>query len=367
MRCIAGAPSRYNKAVSTQPDDRYFVNALVDGFFLGFASLIAFLWFRYAVPGYSPLQVNEHAITLSIVLGWFGSWPHFSATAWRLYESRELRRRHPLTAWLAPLLALFTVAACFVWPVSIAPYVLKLFALWSPWHFSLQTFGLTLIYARRAGFAVPAAAKRCLLVFFIASFLVQYSEAEASLSTAYMLSIAYPQFRLPHVTPLICQGVMWAALAASVFFLYPSARAARRFPWIVALAVATQYLWFVHGARDLSFQLLLPLFHGLQYLLVAWALELGQRTAGGASTVRKALVSGRWFTLNLLIGATLFYAIPRALGAAGFDHTFSTLMLLAGVSLHHYFVDGVLWKLRREGDSSLLFRNAFAAAPGRPA
>lgn len=342
-----------------RPDDLYFVNAYVDAFFVGLASFACFLWFRYAVGGYSTLQVNENAIYLATVLGWIGSWPHFSATAWRLYGSREHVRAYPLTAWLAPALALLAGAACFVYPVSFAPFFIKLFVLWSPWHFSLQAFGITLIYARRAGVAVPSGAKRALACFFVSSFLVQYSEAENALSHSYLYAISYPQLRLPAFTPLACKAVMFASLAAAAWGLWPSVKAAGRLPLILVLPVLTQYLWFVHGARDLSFQLLLPLFHGLQYLLIAFALELRVRalTHPSPSFAASVKAGGKWMAANFAAGALLFAGLPWLLARAGFDLAFATLVILAAVSVHHYFVDGVIWKLGREAGASPLFGN----------
>lgn len=344
-------------------NDLYFVNAYVDGFFVGFASLAAFAWFRWASPGYSTLQVNESAIFLATTLAWIGSWPHFSATAWRLYGDKEATRAYPLTAWLAPFLVALAALACFLYPVSFAPFFLKLFILWSPWHFSLQTFGILMIYSRRARLAVNPAARRALASFFISSFLVQYSEAESSLRTGFMYAISYPQLQLPAFMPLACKAVMYASLAAAAFFLYPSLRAARRVPLFLLLPIATQYLWFVHGARDLSFQLLLPLFHGLQYLLIALALELRAKGAREASpSFRASMKAGAtWMGGNFAVGAALFAGVPWLLARAGIEASFATLVILAAVSVHHYFVDGVIWKIRREGDSSPLFGNVARA------
>jgi hypothetical protein len=348
--------------VSRAPDDLYFVSPLVDALFVGGASLLCFLYFRLTLSGYGAGQVSEQALWLAAALSWVGNWPHFSATSWRLYESRANLARYRLTAWLVPLLTAAATAACFVFPVSFAPYFVKLFVLWSPYHFSAQALGLTLIYARRANLGVSPLARRALTVFFVSSFLVQYSETETSLGTAFLYAMAYPQLHLPAWTPLACKIVMYAAAAVLAYELLPRLRAADRFPWIVLLPVATQYLWFVHGRHDFSFQLLVPFFHALQYLLVAWSVEMH----GGRSRARPWFGSARWLALNVVGGGFLFFGLPRLLAGRGFGLEFSILVVAAGVSLHHYFVDGVIWKLQRESRESPLFRNvawAFGRAP----
>lgn len=326
------------------------MNLWIDALFLGVASILCFAFYRYLAPGYSTLQVSNSAIFLASALGWFGSWPHFSATIWRLYESEKTRQAYFLSATLIPALVLFATAACFYYPVSFAPYFLKLFILWSPYHFSSQTFGLTLVYSRRAGLTVSKLTRRALAVFFVSSFLVQYTQAEISLKTAFMYAISYPQFPLPSITPLACQIIMYAALAVLAVEFIPQFRARKSVPWIVVLPLFTQYLWFVHGSYDISFQLLLPLFHGIQYLLIAWSLEMHR----AKQPLRGSLL---WFGANFACGALLFFGVPRLLAFAGWDLQFSTLIILAAVSIHHYFIDGVIWKLHRAESRSPLFRN----------
>jgi len=338
--------------VREQPNDLYFVSPIVDSLFVGVASILCFLFYRLTSSGYSGLQLDQRVILIAATLAWVGSWPHFSATAWRLYETKERVARFPLTALLLPVLFALAALACFIYPVSFAPTFLKLFILWSPWHFSLQTFGITLIYARRAGIDISPAAKKALGLFFVSSFLVQYTEVERSMSVGFMYALFYPQLDLPaFITPL-ASGAMYASLAFAGWSIFPTFRS-RGLPWIFLLPILTQYLWFVHGAKVLSFQLLLPLFHGLQYLLIAWAIEIQAR--GRSLGVARA--TSRWALVNFTVGAIFFFGIPRLLAWFGFDLAFSTLVFLAAVSVHHYFVDGVIWKIREEGQRSPLFSN----------
>jgi hypothetical protein len=342
---------RYNGNVAKRaPSDLYFVNAPVDAFFVGLASILCFLYYRYASSQYSQLQISESAILLATTLGWFGSWPHFAATNWRLYQSKENIQAYFLTAVLVPVVVLLAGLACFVFPVSFAPAFIKLFALWSPYHYSSQTFGLALIYFRRADLQLPQTARHFLAAFFASSFLVQYSESEIALGTAMMSGVSYPQLALPAWAPLACKAVMYLAMALLAWQLFPLFRKNRIIPWIALLPLLTQYLWFVHGAKDLSFQLLLPFFHGLQYLLVAWAVEIHKQRS-------RWLASGKWMAGNLLASALVFFLLPKLLTGGPFRIEFVTVVVLATVSIHHYFVDGVIWKLRHATARSPLFVN----------
>jgi hypothetical protein len=49
--------------------------------------------------------------------------------------------------------------------------------------------------------------------------------------------------------------------------------------------------------------------------------------------------------------------LPRLLSETGVELVFATGVVLAGVQMHHFFVDGVIWKLRRTTPASPLMVN----------
>ncbi|MGZ3649938.1 MAG: hypothetical protein ACXVCS_13835 [Bdellovibrionota bacterium] len=345
-----------------RPDNAYFVNPAVDAFFVGGASILCFLFFRVAFTGYGATQVSDLSLTLATVFSWIGNWPHFSATNYRLYESRANVRQFRLTAVLIPVVIAIATAACFVYPVSFAPYFVKLFILWSPYHFSAQTLGITLIYARRCELRISPLARRALAGFFFSSFLVAYATTENTLSTGFIYAMTYPNLRLPQSTPLVFEVAMYASLAVLAYEVLPALHTSKRFPWIFFLPIVTQFLWFVYGAENLSFQLLVPFFHALQYLLIAWSIHIHSR--GTATLFQHLFGSARWFAGNVLIGGFLFFGLPHLLALRGWPLDYAVVIIAAGVSLHHYFVDGVIWKLKQERSQSPLFLNVGWALRG---
>ena len=56
--------------------------------------------------------------------------------------------------------------------------------------------------------------------------------------------------------------------------------------------------------------------------------------------------SARWGVLNIVGGAILFFMLPHLMAETGVELMFATGIVLAGVQLHHFFVDGVIWKLK---------------------
>ena len=139
-----------------KPTSLYFVNAFVDFSVIGGLSIVAYLVLAYLIL-YLKLQNNERVvqgITITALLAWVCNWPHFSATNYRLYHSIGNIMQYPLTALLVPWLILVTMIGAILSPLVIAPMFVKLFFWWSSYHFCGQSFGITMIYARRAGFSI---------------------------------------------------------------------------------------------------------------------------------------------------------------------------------------------------------------------
>ena len=68
-----------------------------------------------------------------------------------------------------------------------------------------------------------------------------------------------------------------------------------------------------------------------------------------------ALRSLRWYALNLVGGACLFWVTPRLVAMlGGIDLRFASAVIFTAFQAQHFFVDGVIWKLRSRSVGSPL-------------
>ena len=348
----------WNDTVSQQqPPHRYFVNAYVDFLFIGGLSIIAYFVIRH----FGIQDRSYWVYTLSGGLVWIGNWPHFSATIYRLYRSRENVKQYPLTATLVPIVVFGGMIASFFSPNVVAPYFVKFFLIWSPYHFSGQTIGITLIYARRNGFVFTKLQRLALSGFVFGTFLTSSIAAEVSPEGNQYYSIHYPGFGLPYWLYQSSIYVIWASGIVLVGSIVLHCVKTRRFlhPMILLPATA-QYFWFVAGRSIPAFTEFVPFFHSIQYLLIAWSMEIVERREQQKAAVNGAFfykTSARWGLLNVAGGAGLFFLMPRFFAALGTPLDFSLGVVLAAIQIHHFFVDGVIWKLRRTSVSSPLMEN----------
>ena len=104
-------------------------------------------------------------------LALLSNYPHFMATVYRAYHTRDEFEKYRLyTVHVALLLALAGVVT-HLW-YALLPWIFTLYICWSPWHYTGQNFGLLMMFARRAGVSPTEAERRALHLSFIASYIL---------------------------------------------------------------------------------------------------------------------------------------------------------------------------------------------------
>jgi len=323
---------------------------------------------------------DDWPIEATLALGLFVSTPHYGATLLRVYERAEDRRRYRLFALHASgvLAALFVAALYLPWLGSL---LITLYFGWSPWHFAGQNYGLTLMFLRRRGLAVPPAAKRALytaylLTFAIALLVFQTGGAGASFAPEFLADgRGYDAVRLgiPRDVTVPLAALLLAAFAAALASAAALLRrAGARLADLVApaLLAASQTLWFVvpawfaaHGRilEGLAFTAVwASVAHSVQYL---WVTSYYARRSGAETRLSrfylKALLAG------CLIGEVpaLLFA-PRLLGPLSWSGGLA-ILLFAVINLHHFILDGAVWKLRDGRVARLLLRTEPDVRPAR--
>ena len=348
------------------PRPLYFINAVTDYALVGGISIVTSV-LLYSL--YRTGAANEQVIFITSQLAWMCNWPHFAASSYRLYHSRANVRQYPVTALVIPWVVLAGAVGALAYPEVIAPYFVKLFYVWSPYHFSGQTFGITMIYARRAGFKMTDWERKAVSTFVYGTFISQTVRSEVFHPEFGLWpqhnefwGVRYPVLGLPEWLVPFTTGVMWGG--GAVFLLGVARwclRNRRLLPPIILLPAATQYVWFVVSSHWLSFQSFVPFFHSLQYMLIAWSMQLKEKMDREQIAPSRRYVlaeSLRWGLINLAGGWFLFFGLPSwVLPRLGFEPGLSMAVVLSAVQIHHFFVDGVIWKLKSPGVASPLMMN----------
>jgi tetratricopeptide (TPR) repeat protein len=322
-------------------------------------------------PGFLPF--------LTVLIGA----PHYGATILRVYERREDRRAYALFAVHATLLLGLLFVVSTQW-LLLGSLVITVYLTWSPWHYTGQNYGLAVMFLRRRGVPLDATTKRWVYAAFVLSyavvFLAVHSDAPGSEYTPPLYFGAGYQVLSLHIPsrfgdPLfqVSLGGYVLAVAVAAWRLTRSASLAQIAP---ALAlVFTQALWFGLPVAMRRYGLLAgvepfapqyagwyffwdALAHSIQYV---WVTSYFARSAPGftglPTYLGKALLAGSaaWSVPALLFAPDLLGRIPYDAGLGA--------LVAAVVNLHHFVLDGAIWKLRDGRIARVLIRNEAAAAP----
>jgi len=366
------APASAPSATASNP--RWLFGPLSDLLF-GCGLLYVLAFAAHSVAGPSLRGVTPGYLLPLLIL--LLSSPHYGATLLRVYEQRRDRRSYALfSIWITvALAALFAISL----PGGLLGSIfLTLYLTWSPWHYSGQNYGLSVMFLGRRGVAMTPLAKRWLHASFQLSFLLAALVMHLEVGSAYS-PVEYegagvtflPVGISRSVGDLLLPVVGLAYLASVVGSLALLRRVARWSDLLpTCILMLTQALWFaapfavqywgwqtglepLDAQRQLrSYMLMIFVGHAVQYL---WVTTYYAR-AGGAWTGY-----GRYWLKALAAGTALWTLPAVALGPTGVagQHGYVNLALLIAtfVNLHHFILDGAIWKLRNSRVAGVLIRS----------
>jgi hypothetical protein len=318
----------------------------------------------------SRFSLADWPLEVTLALGLLISTPHYGATLLRVYERPEDRRRYRLFAVHASLvLAALFVAGLYVH--AVGSFLVTLYFAWSPWHFAGQNYGLSLMFLRRRGVAVPQTAKRALYTAYLMSFAIPLLAFQARSGATFapdfladgrgydVLSLGIPRWLAGQLALLLLAGFVGGLAAAGIWLVRGGARLSDLLAPL--LLAATQSLWFVLPALlathsrpldGLAFTAVwVSIAHSVQYL---WVTSYYAKQSGAAPRMApylwKALLAG-----CLIGGVPALLFSQRVLGPLSWSGGLA-ILLFAMINLHHFVLDGAVWKLRDGRVARLLLR-----------
>jgi len=315
------------------------------------------------------------------------SLPHYGATLLRVYERREDRQLYRRFA-IHSSIALFATFVAALHVPLVATFLTTLYLTWSPWHYTAQNFGLASMFLRRRGAAVGPLLGRCLRLSFMFSYGLVFLWMHTGEGTPadYAIPLGDDAARfvglgIPHRVSLPLGGVLLAGYLASLLatlVLVLRATTLRAAGPTLALLL-TQVLWFSlpitvpllgfasgldpvdWSHRDYYFRWI-AIGHASQYL---WVTAYYARRASGWNGFGIYLAKAAMAATAVWVLPIVLFA-PEALGTYSFD---AGLAMLVGsaANIHHFILDGVIWKLRsRPVARVLLEAEPPARAPAPP-
>jgi hypothetical protein len=322
---------------------RMFINPPVDYMFVGGAITLPLFAALFLWPSLNPFADGDVSYTL-----FFGiNAAHFAASTVRLYTKPGARHELPFLSWGFPVLCAVAVGVGLQWP-RLGEQIKALYFTWSPYHYAAQTYGLALMYAVRSGARLEARDKShiwwvCMLPFAYA-FVVAGSGGLFWFVSRDVV-MATPLLARAYTTLAWTLRLMVLLLPLSLFWQLHRT-GSRQLPLISLLLQISNGIWWV--ATDyVNAWIFTSMLHSVQYLIVVIAryAEEQTRTVPSAERLRAFLLHGTaFYGFSLAVALMLFIVAPALYAAIGFAAAPAYAMTIYVINIHHFVVDGFIWK-----------------------
>ena len=333
---------------SAWPLGRTFVSPAFDLLFI--AGGLSLMFGVLAAAG--GLRFTTADLTLVLL---FGNFAHFAASTVRLYSKPGAVRALPrsLTLWLpiATLAFFTTVLLSAGWLVR---YIFAVFVIWSPYHYSAQTYGLAMMYAYRSDCPLTDGQKRGLWWACLVPFLWSLLRPDAGVAPILQGLGFHSVPTFEHVRWSVSLLLSAAALATPVVvILRLKVRDAVALPLISVMIVMTNAIWWTFF-NYINAMWWAAIFHGIQYLAIVTIFHVRERVSRPANAYGPLYHATMFYGACVVLAYALFVLWPDGYTAVGFDGLLTAQLAVAAINLHHFIVDAYIWRLRKDPNAAVV-------------
>jgi hypothetical protein len=323
---------------------RCHLHPLVDYGLIGGAITLPIFSVLYFFPELKP---TDRQLLWFVFL--FINGTHFAASTVRLYTKPGATREFPFLSWGFPVICLAIAGMGLYWPV-VGNNLTALYFTWSPYHYAAQTYGLAVMYAMRSGGRLDARDKThlrwvCLVPFLYALFTA--TEGGLAWFIPRETLAAIPALSMAYAALVALLSLAVFALPFSLFWMLHRLRG-KNVPLITVLLPLTNGIWWVATDYPTAWWWA-AMFHSIQYLLIVVVMHVNEQMARPELARDNALHhpmfhAGVFYGISLLLGAFLFFGVPAGYIGLGFGAAESFWMFAVVINLHHFIVDGFIWR-----------------------
>jgi hypothetical protein len=311
-----------------------------------------FLWIIVGVYLFSGVKMAATtALMLGIFSNVFGTDMHISATWMRVYGSSRTRKQVGVRVTIAGVL-LLVLSAALLFSTPLTRLVLNLTLVLSWQHILAQVYGIVLIYCYKRQYIMSNREKQSLQFLIHATTLflmIRLFSAGSPLSYSGFDATFLGQ--LPSGFLLVATTVLQIATALFVFMVVRKwKKEGKVFPPPALLCLFTGMVIPLTNFVPIFLIFFQNFFHGWQYNCVATAYylkEKGLPEGVPLSKIGTQLLSQttlRYFAFVVLLGVFGWVCIPVTFQLCGF--VTAPVVAYIAISLHHFFADACIWKMR---------------------
>jgi hypothetical protein len=313
-----------------------------------------------AVFALSPTDVGSYAYWPATILGLqiLFNFPHFMASYRLLYQSKEIVYRYKWASIYLPIVLGSYLLFSLVHPVVFREPVNDKYwhladlisGMYLAAHYAGQTWGMVASFAYLGAVQIQKFERRALRTVLLV-FVAWHVAIANHLVPKYTLFVPELKPFLDNLFEVITPLAHAAMVAAIAVFVRMSYRIRRVPPLSALVPIPLLYFGYLVFTRGHAGLLLLQVCHALQYLIFPLRVEIN-RSHEESQSERTHIVL---YVLALVAAGAFVFLGPDAL--PGKTLPFGAMILLALINIHHYFIDGCVWKISTPEVKKDLFRH----------
>ncbi len=283
--------------------------------------------------------------------------PHFMASYRLVYSSRAMILKHKWAAIYLPAIMLVYIAVA-IWQAQTSQWLvivlITVSSVYLAWHYTGQVWGMMASFALLGGRSFDRTERilirtslRILLTWHLAWFL-------------------YTQLRDPSRVEWVYQvasGATVIAVALGVTGLVRMrGRTGQAPPLLAIVAWVALFVWYAVMARDPKALFWVQIAHAIQYLAFPVRMELNQSAAAPKASASRtathmALYGIGLLAVSVIVGQVVPVSLMGVIGDVFGEEPgrAAPILILMFINIHHYFTDGVLWKISNPDVRKQLF------------
>jgi hypothetical protein len=309
----------------------------------------------------SPTDFASYAYWPATILGLqiLFNFPHFIASYRLLYQSKEIVYRYKWASIYLPIVLGSYLLFSLVHPVVFREPVNDKYGhladlisgMYLAAHYAGQTWGMVASFGYLGGVQIQRIERQVLRSVLLV-FVAWHVAIANHLVPKYTLFVPELKPFLDTLFEVITPVAHVAMVVAIAVFVRMGYRTKRVPPLSALVPIPLLYFGYLVFTRSYAGLLLLQVCHALQYLIFPLRVEINRRNIEESQAERNHIVL---YVLVLIAAGAFVFLGPDAL--PGETLPFGAWILLALINIHHFFIDGCVWKISTPEVKKDLFRH----------
>jgi len=377
---------------SDQPDF-LLVSRFMDFLLLGGLSILIWIPVYFLQDTFSQAKLLAITIpAIALPLAYWVNFPHFMASYKLAYtQGNGFVVRNWFQLILVPIVLLAVIFISFnFWSVSISDssfisftnsffesvnlktrlglhpnlgseilaFLIALMFFTVGWHYSKQTFGCMMVYAKLNNYRMTNIERNVIRYALLSTWWTSWLYVNCSEGSYPYYGLTIHRYNLPYSwfqASLTIVSIMFFIVAITVIRIYIRDKKLPSVNFLVPMIALL--IWHIPLFGNPQFFYVLAFFHSLQYFPFVAKVEQTRYKKN-----KRPRANGRlliFFGIMMLLGFLSFDYIPNSLDQmrasfSVYHASFFILSFLAFINVHHYFIDNVLWRFKNKEVRQLL-------------